>query len=100
MDRLVRLFSGGIVNDNGEFEMMRQELARFDSPPSFDDIIGRVGTSFKVENEHCELRLRGRFDAGDKRAQYMLMAISCEDDWIFYKECVKGSQLVMPREMA
>ena len=28
MDRLVRLFSGGTVKENGEFARMRQEVAR------------------------------------------------------------------------
>ena len=50
MDRLVRLFSGGTVNENGEFARMRQQVVRFDMAPSFDDIIGRVNSLFKVEN--------------------------------------------------
>ena len=35
MDRLVRVFHGGIVRANGEFEDMREEVAIFDSPPNF-----------------------------------------------------------------
>jgi len=58
MDRLVRLFSGGTVNENGEFARMRQQVIRFDMVPSFDDIIGRVNSLFKVENVRMELRLR------------------------------------------
>ena len=63
MDHLVCLFSGGMVNENGEFARMRQQVVRFDMAPSFDDIIGRVNSLFKVENVRMELRLHGRFDA-------------------------------------
>ena len=49
MDYSGRLFSGGMVNENGEFARMRQEVARFDMAPSFDDIICRVNSLFKVE---------------------------------------------------
>ena len=85
MDRLVCLFSGGTVNENGEFARMRQQVVRFDMAPSFDDIIGRVNSLFKVENVRMELRLRGRFDAGKGRCHYVLMPIGCENDWLFYK---------------
>jgi hypothetical protein len=27
-----------MVGDNGEFKSMRQQVARFDSPPTFEDI--------------------------------------------------------------
>ena len=64
MDRLVCLFSSGTVKENGEFARMRQEVARFDVAPSFDDIMCRVNSLFKVGNERIELRLRGKFDAG------------------------------------
>ena len=49
MDCLVRLFSGGTIKENGEFVRMRQEVARFDVAPSFDDIMCRVNSLFKVE---------------------------------------------------
>ena len=49
MNHLVHLFSGVTVNENGEFARMRQEVARFDMAPSFDDIICRVNSLFKVE---------------------------------------------------
>jgi hypothetical protein len=51
MDRLVLIFSGGMVDDNGEFTSMRQQVARFDSPPTFEDIKTRVNYLFKVRNE-------------------------------------------------
>ena len=93
MDRLVQLFSGGLVKENGEFEKMRQQIARFDRPPSFEEVFVRVRSMFRVGKEESELLIRGRFDAGDKRAHYMLMSIDTEDDWMFYKELVKGSQV-------
>uniref|UniRef100_K4AKD0 MULE transposase domain-containing protein n=1 Tax=Setaria italica TaxID=4555 RepID=K4AKD0_SETIT len=55
---------------------MAAVLARFDSPPTFDDIIGRVNSLFKVGNEEEDLRIRGRFDAGDKRSHYVLMPLA------------------------
>jgi hypothetical protein len=51
MDRLVRIFSGGMVDDNGEFKSMRQQVVTFDSPLTFEDIKTRVNTLFKVGNE-------------------------------------------------
>ncbi|CAL5046466.1 unnamed protein product [Urochloa decumbens] len=48
---------------------------------------------FKVGHEQEEISLRARFDAGEKRAHYVLMPITKEDDWIFYKELVKGCQV-------
>ena len=71
MDRLVRLFSGGTIKENGEFVRMRQEVARFDVAPSFDDIMCRVNSLFKVENKRMELRLSGRFDAGKERSHFV-----------------------------
>ncbi|CAL4907720.1 unnamed protein product [Urochloa decumbens] len=47
---------------------------------------------FKVGHEQEEISLRASFDAGDKRAHYVFMPITKEDDWLFYKELVKGSQ--------
>uniref|UniRef100_K4AJ02 Transposase MuDR plant domain-containing protein n=1 Tax=Setaria italica TaxID=4555 RepID=K4AJ02_SETIT len=44
-------------------------------------------------NEEKDLRIRGRFDAGDKRSHYVLMPVACDDDWLFYKELVKDSQV-------
>jgi hypothetical protein len=33
MDRLIRLFHGGSVKENGEFENMSEDLELFDGPP-------------------------------------------------------------------
>ena len=35
MDELVRIFHGGIVKKNGEFENMIEDVELFDSPPLF-----------------------------------------------------------------
>ena len=72
---------------------MREQIARFDIPPSFDDLCVRVSSIFKVGEQHSELCLCGRFDAGDKRAHYAVMPIESDNDWIFYKELVKDSQV-------
>ncbi|CAL5068364.1 unnamed protein product [Urochloa decumbens] len=40
-----------------------------------------------------ELTLRARFDAGDKRSHYVLIEIKNADDWLFYKELLKESQV-------
>ncbi|KAF8779437.1 hypothetical protein HU200_002708 [Digitaria exilis] len=37
--------------------------------------------------------LGNRFDAGGKRAHYVILPIAMEDDWVFYKDVVKGSQV-------
>jgi hypothetical protein len=42
MDRLIRLFHGGTVKENGEFENMSEDLELFDGPPCFEDLVGRV----------------------------------------------------------
>ncbi|CAL5055661.1 unnamed protein product [Urochloa decumbens] len=93
MDRIVRFFSGGTVNESGEFTSMRKDVAIFGSPPSYEDLIARVNQMFKVGHEQEKLTLRARFDAGDKRAHYVLMPIRKEDDWLIYKELVQGSQV-------
>ena len=48
--------------------------------PSFDDIMCRVNSLFKVENKRIELRLCGRFDVGKEMSHYVMMPIGCEND--------------------
>ena len=43
---------------------------------------------FKVEIKQLKLRLRGRFNAGERRSHYVVIPIALEDDWLFYKELV------------
>ncbi|KAJ1255523.1 hypothetical protein BS78_K199200 [Paspalum vaginatum] len=80
MGRLVRVFHGGIVRENGEFENMREELEIFDSPPTF------------FLNWADRGNATGRFDSGKSRAHYVLMNISCNSDWTT-KEIVKSSNV-------
>ena len=42
MDRLVRIFHGGSVNEHGEFENMLEDVQVFDRPPSFKDLVDVV----------------------------------------------------------
>ena len=37
MDELVRVFHGGMIKENGEFENMVEDIERFDSPPLLKD---------------------------------------------------------------
>jgi hypothetical protein len=37
--------------------------------------------------------LIGRFDCGKKRAHYMLMSLSCEDEWKNYVGVIKSSSV-------
>ena len=60
---------------------------------SFDDIVCQVNSLFKLENEGMELKLCARFDAGQGRFNYAVMLITSKDDWLFYKQFVKGSQV-------
>jgi hypothetical protein len=60
---------------------------------SFDDIVCQVNSLFKLENEGMELKLCARFDAGQGRFHYAVMLITSKDDWLFYKQYVKGSQV-------
>ena len=81
MDRLVHFFGGGKVKENGEFESMTEQ------PPSF---YGWV-ISHCRERFGWPLTLNGRFDCGKERPHYVLMALSCVDDWGNCKEVVKSS---------
>ena len=65
MDRLVRLFNGGVVKDNGEFENMDEDVELFDTRPSLKDVLDRVTTKFACGVD--EVTLRGRFDCGKAR---------------------------------
>jgi hypothetical protein len=38
------------------------------------------------------LKIHERFDSGDKRSHYVMMPITCGDDWLFYKKCVNESR--------
>jgi hypothetical protein len=71
----VRLFHGGKGKGNGEFRRMHKQV-QFFSTPSFDALVSLCWDKFG-----WPLNLRGRFDCGKKRAHYVLMPLSCEDEW-------------------
>ena len=49
MDELVRVFHGGMVKENGEFENMVEDIELFDSPPLLKDLVNRVFQNIHVE---------------------------------------------------
>ncbi|KAL6645469.1 hypothetical protein ACP70R_017077 [Stipagrostis hirtigluma subsp. patula] len=90
MDRVIRFFSGGTIDENGGFEGMVQEVEVFSRAPSFDDICRRVRA--KVGGT-VAFKLRGRFDAGKARANYVILDIASADDWNLYRDIVASSQV-------
>ncbi|CAN6207710.1 unnamed protein product [Urochloa humidicola] len=76
MDRLVRMFHGGIVKENGEFEKMNEQVELFISRPSLKDVVERVMS--KYECAFDEVTLRGRFDCEKARSHYVLLDLSSE----------------------
>ena len=91
MDRVVRLFYGGTVNENGEMQKMAQQVCSFSVSPLLSDIVGKARKSFGVGGG---MMLRGRFDAGGGgRAHYVLLDLNSEEDWKLYKECLKDAQV-------
>ena len=74
----MRLFYGGKVKGNGEFESMQEHVQVFCTPPTFDGLVSQCRDKFG-----WPLRLRGRFDYGKERAHYVLMSLSCEDVSVF-----------------
>ena len=64
MDRLVRVFYGGRVRENGEFEEMEEKVVVFKEPPSYADLAFHVKTDVSYFVGREEPRFRGRFDGG------------------------------------
>ena len=75
MYRLVRLFYGGKVKGNREFESMQEHVQFFSTPPTFDGLVSQCRDKFG-----WPLSLRGRFDCGKERTHYVLMCLSGEDE--------------------
>ncbi|CAD6248099.1 unnamed protein product [Miscanthus lutarioriparius] len=89
MDRLVRLFYGGKVKGNGEFEIMQEHVQFFSTSPTFGGLVSQCRDKFE-----WPLRLRGQFNCGKERAHYVLMSLSCDDEWKNYIEVVKSSSVM------
>jgi hypothetical protein len=77
----VRLFHGSKVKGNREFESKQEHVQFFSTPSTFDGLVSQCRDKFG-----WPLRLRGRFDCGKERAHYVLMCLSCEDEWKNYVE--------------
>ena len=82
------MFHGGKVKGNGEFQSMHEHVEFFSGPPTFDALVSKCRDKF-----WWPLSLRGRFDCGKERAHYVLMCLSCEDEWKNYIEVVKSSSV-------
>ena len=86
MDRLVRMFHGGVVKENEEFENMNELVESFNDRPTFKDLVDRA-----IQKYGCgvdEVTLRGCFDCGKARPHFVMMNLSKEDDWKHYQELV------------
>ncbi|KAJ1274994.1 hypothetical protein BS78_05G102500 [Paspalum vaginatum] len=73
MDCLVRMFHGGIVTENEEFDNIIEEVEIFESPPTYVALVPQTQNLLGCEVGRGELKLRGRFDCGKARAHYVLM---------------------------
>ena len=87
MDRLVRVFQGGTIQSNGEFENMNEDLKIFDEPISFEHLVNCVTSKYGCRVDKVEMR--GHFDCGKARPHYVLMKLSLEAHWKQYKEVVE-----------
>ena len=87
MDRLVRVFQGGTIQSNGEFENMNEDLKIFDEPVSFEHLVNCVTSKCGCRVDKVEMR--GHFDCGKARPHYVLMKLSLEAHWKQYKEVVE-----------
>ena len=76
------------MKGNGEFESMHEHVEFFSGPPTFDALVSKCRDKFG-----WPLSLRGRFYCGKERAHYVLMSLSCEDEWKNYIEVVKSSSV-------
>ena len=76
------------MKENREFESMHEHVEFFSGPPTFDALVSKCRDKF-----WWPLSLRGRFDCGKERTHYVLMCLSCEDEWKNYIEVVKSSSV-------
>ncbi|CAN6283937.1 unnamed protein product [Urochloa humidicola] len=92
MDCLVRLFHGGEVKENGEFENMEELVEVFEVGPTWQEFVCFASRKlcYRVE----EMNFRGRIDCGKVRSHYVLMKIDSEDSWNKYRRMVEKSNVL------
>lgn len=86
MDCLVRLFHGGKIKGNEEFDSMNG---------NFISLVHLLVLMLCLPNAGRKLggQQVGKVNCGKERAHYVLMALSCEEEWKNYKEVVKISSV-------
>jgi hypothetical protein len=67
---------------------MHEHVEFFSGPPTFDALVSKCRDKFG-----WPLSLRGRFDCGKEQAHYVLMCLTCEDEWKNYIKVVKSSSV-------
>ena len=69
---------------------MFEDMEWFDEPPCFNDLCVRLNAKFDGD-----FTLKGRFDSGKTRAQYVLMPLSDRAHWSRYNRMIHGSNVPM-----
>ena len=54
MNYVIQLFTSGTVNENNEFDKMKEQVLTFVKPPEFSELVERVKSTMGV---HCDVRL-------------------------------------------
>jgi hypothetical protein len=68
--------------------MHEKEVEFFSGPPTFVALVSKCREKFG-----WPLSMRGRFDCGKEQSHYLLMPLSCEDEWKDYIDVVKSSNI-------
>jgi hypothetical protein len=68
--------------------MHEKEVEFFSGPPTFVALVSKCREKFG-----WPLSMRGRFDCGKEQSHYLLMPLSCEDEWKDYIDVVKSSNV-------
>ena len=55
MERVVRLFSGGLVHDNREFVAMKENVLTFMKAPCYNEVVSRVMVTLELVVGEFEL---------------------------------------------
>ena len=95
----MRVFSGGMVNEDSTFSNMREQYARFETPPSFGDLVDRLKVMMNVDSTESAITLRGRIDSGRGLAHYMLYPIPNEDSGCSIHNVLRNLKSVVPKSL-